>query len=596
MATKHVLDLSTFQGGADKEATGIGIKWQTWKSYRQDWEELKRELRNYLFATDTSTTSNANLPWKNSTTLPKLTQIRDNLHANYMAALFPHDEWFNWLPLDKEAATEKKRKAIINYMMNKLELSNFRETISQLVYDYIDYGNAFAEVVFDREYHTNTEGETIPKSVGPRLQRVSPLDIVFDVTAPTFDGSPTITRTLTTVGNLEKMIKVEGDNEWIPAALEKAKDFRRHLAAGATIDVAKNEGLQFDGFSSLTHYFQSGMVEVLTFEGDLYEPVSGELQENRKIIVIDRQWVVYNQPYKSWLGSKNKKHVGWRLRPDNLMAMGPLDNLVGMQYRMDHLENLRADVFDQIAHPVVYQRGMVEDWEWGPGEKIFGDEESDVRTLSPDTTALQADFQIPQLQNQMEEMAGAPRQAMGIRTPGEKTAFEVQTLENASGRIFQNKVAHFEDVFVEPLLNEYLEVARRNMDVSDTIRVFDDDIGVNEFMNITPEDIKANGRLVPRGARHFARTNQLAQNLIQLTGSPAYADPSVQTHISGLKLAKALEEVTGLERFDLVSPNIRVEENAETQSTLQTAQSQLAGENAVGTTLPDGAVDESQGI
>ena len=52
-------------------------------------------MRNFLFATDTSKTSVGGLPWKNSTTLPKLTQIRDNLHANYMSAVFPNDNWLN---------------------------------------------------------------------------------------------------------------------------------------------------------------------------------------------------------------------------------------------------------------------------------------------------------------------------------------------------------------------------------------------------------------------------------------------------------------------------------------------------------------------
>jgi len=98
------------------------------------------------------------------------------------------------------------------------------------------------------------------------------------------------------------------------------------------------------------------------------------------------------------------------------MAMGPLDNLVGMQYRIDHLENLKADVFDLIAFPPIKQKGYVEDWNWGPGEKIFMAEDADVESLAPDTTALNADQQIHELEMQMEEMAGAPKEAMGIRS------------------------------------------------------------------------------------------------------------------------------------------------------------------------------------
>jgi hypothetical protein len=41
----------------------------------------------------------------------------------------------------------KKRKAIEAYMKTKLKESKFREEVSLLIYDYIDYGNAFGEVM-----------------------------------------------------------------------------------------------------------------------------------------------------------------------------------------------------------------------------------------------------------------------------------------------------------------------------------------------------------------------------------------------------------------------------------------------------------------
>jgi hypothetical protein len=150
-------------------------------------------------------------------------------------------------------------------------------------------------------------------------------------------------------------------------------------------------------------------------------------------------------------------HCGWRLRTDNLWAQGPLDQLVGMQYRIDHLENLKADVFDLIAYPVMVVYGnTVEEFEYEPGATIFVGDEGKVEFLRPDATALQADMQIAELMGRMEELAGAPKQAMGIRTPGEKTKYEVQTLENAAGRIFQSKVSWFERNILEPLLNGML--------------------------------------------------------------------------------------------------------------------------------------------
>ena len=48
----------------------------------------------------------------------------------------------------------------------------------------------------------------------------------------------------------------------------------------------------------------------------------------------------------------------------------------------------------------------------------------------------------------MEMLAGAHREAMGIRSAGEKTAFEVQSLMTAAGRNFQPKTAPFERLFL----------------------------------------------------------------------------------------------------------------------------------------------------
>ena len=141
--------------GTENLAKTLAGLYNQWWIQRNNKESEWRELRNYLFATDTTTTSNSSLPWKNKTTLPKLTQIRDNLHANYMDALFPNDNWMKWEGATQEATTMKKRKAIEAYMKTKLKESKFREEVSLLVYDYIDYGNAFGEVMYVNDSHVD---------------------------------------------------------------------------------------------------------------------------------------------------------------------------------------------------------------------------------------------------------------------------------------------------------------------------------------------------------------------------------------------------------------------------------------------------------
>jgi len=268
--------------------------------------------------------------------------------------------------------------------------------------------------------------------------------------------------------------------------------------------------------------------------------------------------------------------------------MGPLDNLVGMQYRLDHLENLKADVFDLIAYPPLKIIGEVEQFDWAPGAEIHIDEQGDVQMMAPDTQALNADTQIAILERKMEEFAGAPREAMGVRSPGEKTAFEVAELQNAASRIFQEKITNFERLCLEPLLNSMLEQARRNMDTGDVVRTMDDDLGVSKFIEITKEDITAKGKLRPIGARHFAAQAQLVQNLNGIFNSPI--GQLIAPHVSSKRLARVLEDTLGLDQFDLIQDNVAVFEQMETQRLVSGAQEQLMTEEAAMSADDEGAL------
>ena len=576
----RTLDFEEYLGTPDSLAKAIVTRYRDYDRYRNTWTEEKKELRNYLFATDTSKTTNSSLPWKNSTTIPKLTQIRDNLHANYMAALFPNDEWMLWEGDDEDSEAEAKRKVITAYMKNKLRQSNFINDVSRLVYDFIDYGNVFATTEYINEIREDEEtGEIYPGYVGPKISRVSPYDIVINPTAESFELTPKIIRSIKSLGEVAADIKDHPEHGYLEKVFEKITNIRKAVAGLTSTDIHKTDGYQIDGFGSILDYYQSGYVELIELHGDIFDIATSTLLKNHIITIVDRTHVIRKIPNPSWRGN-SIRHAGWRLRPDNLMAMGPLDNLVGMQYRIDHLENLKADVFDLIAHPVVKVKGFVEDFNYGPGEKIYVGEDGDVEFMRPDTTALNADMQIQLLENKMEEMAGAPRQAMGIRTPGEKTAFEVQTLDNAASRVFQNKVAYFERNFLEPLLNDMLELARRNMDISDIVRVVDDEYGVALFETITPEDLAARGKIRPMGARHFASKANQFQNVLNLLNSAVGQDPSVNVHISGVQVAKVVEELLNIEKFQLVQPNIRIAEQLETQQLLNAGQSQLQQEQS----------------
>lgn len=566
----------------DLLAQSIANTYQEWENYRQPAEARWRELRDYIFATDTHHTTNNTLPWKNSTHLPKLCQIRDNLHANYMSALFPNSHYVDWEGYTPEDDTLEKRKTVLSYMENKLRMGHFQTTMSQCVYDWIDYGNCFAMPEFIAEQTVDPQtGDTLPGFIGPRLVRISPLDIVFNPTAMRFEDSPKIIRSIKTLATLKADILDHPELQFYSDVFDKVVEGRRKLSAYEVGDFNRNDEMTFRGFGDFMQYFKSDYVELLDFYGDYYDAEEQKLYKNSIITVVDRSYIIRNIQNPSWKGRAPIYHCGWRLQQDNLYAMGPLDNLVGMQYRIDHLENAKADAYDLIVYPVMKVKGTPEDFDYGPGARIYVGDSGDVEFMRPDTSMLSADTQIQNYSNIMEEMAGAPKEAMGFRTPGEKTAFEMQILNNAANRIFTNKTNYFEETFLEPLINDMLESARRGISNSDLIRVLDDQFGTAVFMQITREDLSASGHLLAVGSRRFAENANMIQNLVQLYSSAIGQDPSVRVHWSGKELAKLAESLLGLQRYNLYGSNIRVYEEAETKNLTNSAQQVLGEQTAV---------------
>ncbi len=551
------------------------------------------ELRKYLFATDTTQTTNSQLPWKNKTTIPKITQIRDNLMANLMITCFPKRRWVNWIADRKDDASREKREAILNYMTWVISQPMFKYEVQKCISDYIDYGNCFATVEWIDQRQESDDGSTKVGYVGPALRRISPLDIVFNPIAPTFEEAPKIVRSFMTLGELKKKLdsmSLDENNEEYRKLYDYLNDYRQEVRQYGSADIdIQDEYLRVDGFESFRAYLESDYVEILTFYGDLYDHENGELLSNHVAMIADKHKMISLKPNPSAFGYPPVFHCGWRIRQDNLWAMGPLENLVGMQYRIDHVENIKADVFDLIAFPAWKIRGQVQDFEYGPMQRIYVyDNESDVEMLAPPYQILQANSEIDRYENTMEMMAGSPKETMGFRTPGEKTAFEVQRLENAAGRIYQNKSVHLEEQFTERVLNAMLELARRNIKGVQEINVFDDDFKFQTFLELTANDIAGAGRLKPIGARHFAEKAETVQNIVNLYNSGIGQDQMVMSHISALGIAKMMEELLELGDFSLVQPNIRLSEQADMQRMQQIGEEQ----NMMSATTPSGLTED----
>lgn len=546
--------------------------WTDLTHERTKWLQKGMEARRYVTATSTNDTEVGTLPWRNKTTIPKLTQIKDNLASFYMAATMPSDDWFRFEGSDAES--HSKANIIERYMETKLRMGKFRQALEKIVDDWVLYGNCFAGVAWNRKTTKSLRtGEEIVNFIGPKIFRISPLDCVIDKRAPSFEESVFIRRSFVSIADTIRHNEQNPEVQYDEAAIEKVKMLRSG-PPDDIMDYYKEEGFLIDGFQDFEGYLNSQYVEILEYWGDIYVKSTGELKTNQVVIVADRSFTLAIADNPSWNGRKPFVHTGWRILPDNLYGQSPLDNLVGMQYRCDHLENLKADAFDQIVQPVIIIKGdNTESFEWGPGVQHHVPPDGDVAALRPDVTVLNADNQIAIYHNYMEQMAGSPREAMGFRTPGEKTAFEVSALQQGSDRMFQDKLNRLETHVVEPLLEIAFEMIIRNLDVADVARVFNDDTRGLELTQLTKEDVVADGIFRAVGAKHFAARNkriQELQNMLLMLDRPNLAP-----HVSGLNIVKALEEELGFEKYNIVGENVAIREQGQTQMEVQMVQQQL---------------------
>jgi hypothetical protein len=185
-----------------------------------------------------------------------------------------------------------------------------------------------------------------------------------------------------------------------------------------------------------------------------------------------------------------------------------------------------------------------------PGTVISGDATATVRYMHPDVSILQSGTLMADYMALMEEYAGAPREMMGFRTPGEKTAFEYSQMMNAAQRVFQKKIRNYE-LMSEELINAALHLyLHESAGQSIELKVWNSEVGVSLFTKVNVDDIRGDGQIRAVGSVSYADKAKLAQSMQQLGNSALFMDPTVLANISPAKLGEALMFATGLDSID----------------------------------------------
>lgn len=557
-------------------ATKIADMYRNFNDQRSAALLLGQEVRNYIFATNINSTTSQNVDTSNRTHIPKLTELSDTLQSNYWESIFGEANFFVF---NGEGEDDRaKAKMIEAWIRIKLEQKKFRQTVGRLlVADFVIYGNVFIEV----DYVVERDDFNKVVFKGIVIRRISPLDIVFDAQAESFKDSPKIRKRLVHIADLAELPTKFPNAKYEKGTINKLIKSRQTGIREDWVETLHQENIMMDGFNSFEDYFKQDFVEILTYRGDIYDPTTGKIQKHRIIEVADRVHVIRNETNPSPVGFSGISHIPWRIRPDNLWGMGALDNLAGMQYRVNKLENIKADVLDLHGHPIVIHKGGESLDNLGdiykPGEFVDLAADEELIFESPDANILQyADSHIATYFSLMEDFAGAPPEERGIRTPGEKTAEEIRMLDTRGSKLFRDKARVFE-AGLETALKEAFELMLKQFDGEDYVQIFDDLEGQTILAQFSLEDLNARGDFTAQGSKHWDIKNKRKSELAALIGG-VLQDPSLKAHVNAWETCKAIEEIYQLKDTNIFERFRGVKDDVTLQAIAQAEGQQLAGE------------------
>ena len=235
-----------------------------------------------------------------------------------------------------------------------------------------------------------------------------------------------------------------------------------------------------------------------------------------------------------------------------------------MNYQVNHRENAKSEALDRLIYPdKIYQGDVEEMYDDETGQMTYlAPEGGGVQELAINTQFFSFDLHIDRLQHSARSAARLPSDLTGFRSQGEKTLGEVTALTEGGMRGFIDKAADFERSSLEKHLGAEIELAYDNFGSAFKVPNKNEG-GFIEMLNVTKEDLAVNGILIPRGAKRFARKNQMLSTLTQLSATPLAQ--VIALHTSGKGATELVNELLETHDTGLFEEFAQILEQGEAQ-------------------------------
>ena len=538
---------------SDQLAVALANKFRLMMLARQARFTLWTELHDFAMQTDTSDTSNAT-SWKNNIAVPVIPYILDVLTAQYYRILFPQKDWFEVVPHDilKNA---QKAKFVKAYLLRQFAQLNVQPKLREVIRETVLYGNSLCGFV-------EQGGKLV--FVKPPIQ-----DWCRDVFAQNFDNSFLACRFRVPYASLfslypEDKVRRMGD-------IYKDSELYTSWLKNRNLMIEKYNPFLTDRLN------QRGFAELIYFYGDFYNEETQEILKDRLIIVGNGTTILYNEECLD----KPFVQAQYRETLDDGYGTG-LENLTGIAWHINKLQNNIADVMDIIANPICVVKSENDvKFNYVPNAQIQMSREDSIEFISPDHSVLNQYKQIDFLFEMAKKVSGAQEEKIGQRQPGEKTATEVTLLSQGADNLFEHFAKQFEYFVIIPLLKKAYRMFVENVTKQGQMpfTYFDQTSGMNESIIFTAGELD-NMEFDFVGASQMVDQSTKAQQCITLLELRAKY-PEVHNNISGAAVVEQLIKDLGVVNPNIFKPGEGIEEDIRMAIQQSDAQKRITSQRAV---------------
>lgn len=392
--------------------------------------------------------------------------------------------------------------------------------VMQKRYQYDETGEVALQTEIDPETGEETyksefaiENEPLRQYDAPRLTNVKIYDFFFDPAGHSMESCRwVIHRYMTTIDELiaqNKAAKEHGKPMYVQAALDRIK-------AGGVETGSKTEESEF---YERHRREAAGYIERLPGDGTQRVEVMEMWEDNKLVVVVNRQEVVRDGESPYWHGQKPFIRTVDNPVPYDFYGKGEIEPIEGQIHAINTTQNQRIVNVNRILNPMWFAAPGVDDYEleFTDNGIIHASQRADVDMFTLPNVTETAVQEQNTLYDTMQRALGVTDTVQGLDTPA-STAREVELKTTQANSRFAFKVKIFESMGLRSLGQFVYKLYQQFLTKEKAIRILGEK--GEEWVMVKPADLIGDYDVIPESESTLEQDQESEylkfQNLVQL--------------------------------------------------------------------------------